>query len=200
MTVGAAPRAALDRLAITLDEVAVDRLPLPARWRWARYLRAHARVVRQAGLEWLASQGPLPAAAPAPGRWPIDRIGPAEISGVHGLEEHGGRLFRWTEPVVLVRMALAEAHELRIETGGIRGDPLQALLAVVVGGRVLPRELSTSDGEGSLVVRLPAAWAAAARGGVVLVCSPLCPARAGSTDRRSLGLPVLSIATVPAAA
>jgi hypothetical protein len=196
MTVGAGPRAALDRLAVALDEVAVERLPLPAGWRWARYLRAHARVVRQTHLEWLARQPLLPAGTPAPGRVPVERLGPDALTGVHALEEHAGRLFRWTEPVALVRLAPAAAHELRIETGGLRGDPVAALIAVVVGGRVLPRELSTSDAEGTLVVRLPAPWAAGARDGVVLVCSALRPARAGSRDRRRLGLPVLAITTV----
>jgi hypothetical protein len=193
MTVGAAPRAALDRLAVALDEVAVERLPLPAGWRWARYLRAHARVVRQTQLEWLARRPLLPATAPGPGRVPVERLGPGAITGVHALEEHGGRLFRWTEPVVLVRMAPDAAHELRIETGGLRGDPLAALIAVVVGGRVLPRALSSSDAEGTLVVRLPVPWAAAAGDGVVLICATLRSAR----ERRRLGLPVLSIATVP---
>jgi hypothetical protein len=61
----------------------------------------------------------------------------------------------------------------------------------------MPRELATSDAEGTLVVRLPAPWAAAARDGVVLVCSALRPARARSHDRRRLGLPVLSIASLP---
>jgi hypothetical protein len=197
MTVGAAPRTALDRLAVALDVVAVERLPLPTEWRWARFLRAHTRVVRQTQVEWLARQALRPAAPPAPGRLTIDRLDPGTIVGVHALEEHRGRLFRWTEPVVLVRMGLSEAHEVRIETGGIRGDPLDALIAVVVGGRALPRELATSDAEGSLVVRLPAPWSAAARGGLVLVSSPLRPARAGSHDQRLLGLPVLSIATVP---
>jgi hypothetical protein len=195
--VGAAPRAALDRLAVSLDEVAVERLPLPARWRWARYLRAHARVVRQTQREWLARQGPLAAPLPAPERSTIDRLGPDAIAGVHALETHRGRLFRWTEPVVLVRVSRSEAHELRIETGGIRGDPLDALIAVVAGARVLPRELSTSDPEGNLVVRLPAPWPAAARDGLVLVCSALKPARGGARDGRLLGLPVLSIATAP---
>jgi hypothetical protein len=132
-----------------------------------------------------------------PGRSTIDRLGPDAIAGVHALEAHRGRPFRWTEPVVLVRLALSGDHELRIETGGIRGDPLEALIAVLAGGRVVPRELSTSDPEGTLVVRLPAPWSAAARDGLVLVCSPLRPDRTGSQDRRLLGLPVLSIATVP---
>jgi len=131
-------------------------------------------------------------------RWPIERLGPDAIIGVHGLEDHRGRPFRWTEPVVLVRLAPSEGdYELRIETAGIRGDPLAAIIAVVADRRVLPRELLTGDDEGTLVVRLPAPWSVAARSGLVLICSSLVPARAGSRDPRHLGLPILSITNAP---
>ena len=96
MTVGTAPRAALDRFVVALDEIAVQRLPLPAGWRWARYLRAHARVIRQTQLEWLARQAPLAAVGRSPGHSTIDRLGPDAIAGVHALETHRGRPFRWT--------------------------------------------------------------------------------------------------------
>jgi hypothetical protein len=196
--VGVAPRVALHRLAIALDELAVERLPLPAGWQWSRFLRAHARVVHCAQLEWVRRHHALPAPPMASGRWPIESLGPDTIVGVHGLEEHGGRRFRWTEPVVLLRLAPPEGeHELRIETGGLRGRPREAVVAVVAGGRVLPRALLADDDEGTLVVRFPSRWSAAARNGIVLVCSPLVPARQGVSDPRRLGLPVLSVAIAP---
>ena len=118
--------------------------------------------------------------------------------GVHGLEEYRGHRFRWTEPVVLLRLAPSEDdYELRIETAGIRGDPLACVIAVVVEGRVLPRELISSEAGGTLVVRLPAPWSGAARAGIVLVCSALAPARAGVPDHRLLGLPIVSVASAP---
>ncbi len=195
---GVAPRVALHRLAITLDELAVERLPLPAGWRWSCFLRAHARVVHLTQLEWIRRHDGLPPPGQSTGRWPVEALGPDTIVGVHGLEEHGGRRFRWTEPVVLLRLALPEGeHALRIETAGLRGAPLDAIVAVVVGGRALPRALLAADEQGTLVVRLPSRWSAVARGGIVLVCSPLAPARQGSPDRRLLGLPVLSVAVEP---
>ena len=116
---------------------------------------------------------------------------------MHGLESHAGRLFRWTEPVTVVRIAPSEAEfELLIETAGIRGNPVVALIAVVVNGRVLPRELVSATGDGTLIVRLPEPWSADAEDGIVLICSPLDPTRAGSSDTRRLGLPILSIAAV----
>ncbi len=197
---GPGRRAALHRLAVTLDEFAIERLPLPAKWRWARFIRAHARVVRLAQLDWMRHRTAARASPLPPGRLPIDEIGPELISGVHGLERHEGRLFRWTEPVVLLRPALAEGdHELMIETGSIRGDPLGCVIMVMAGGRIVPRELLSSRPDGTLVIRLPASWAAAARAGLLIICSPLSPSRQGSPDRRLLGLPILSVAGAPPA-
>jgi hypothetical protein len=98
----------------------------------------------------------------------------------------------------MIRIAPRQtACELRLETGGIRGDPLAFLIAVVIAGRALPGKYCTSDDKGTLTIHLPAAFAAAANDGVVLLCDPLSPARAGMADGRTLGLPVTSIAIGP---
>ena len=117
--------------------------------------------------------------------------------GVHPIEEHDGHLFRWTEPIALIPFAPSEVeHELTIDTGGIRKNPLDVLIAVVVGGRAMPRELLRCDDGKSITVRMPVPWASRVDDGIVLVCSPLVPARAGSLDRRFLGLPIVSITGV----
>jgi hypothetical protein len=194
MVKGTAPRVALHRLAVALDEFAVQRLPLPAAWRWARFLRAHARVVHLAQLEWIRHRKSHPALPLGPDRLPIERLVPDTVTGVHAIEEHGGRRFRWTEPIALFRLAASEGeHELRIETGGIRGDPLAFVIAVIFQGRLLPRELLASDDEGTLLLRLPARRTAS-ESWLVIVCSALAPA---SPDTRLLGLPILSISSVP---
>jgi hypothetical protein len=116
----------------------------------------------------------------------------------YAAEEFEGRRFRWTEPVAMIRMAPRQtACELRLETGGIRGDPLAFVIAVVIAGRALPRKYRASDDKGTLTIHLPAPFAAAAKDGVVLVCNPLSPARQGIPDPRTLGLPVTSIAIQP---
>jgi hypothetical protein len=48
-----------------------------------------------------------------------------------------------------------------------------------------------------LTIALPDSFAAAAKDGVVLVCEPLSPARKGTPDPRTLGLPIMSIAVTP---
>jgi hypothetical protein len=193
-------RIAVNSLTLALDAITIERLPIPEGLRWRRFLRSHQRTVRLTQLRWLL-RNPVVAtdAGLSEGRWAIERLGPNDIVGVHGLEEFGGRRFRWIEPVAMIRTAPRQTScELRIETGGIRGDPLRSLLAVIVAGRALPRKYCTSDDRGTLTIHLPAAFAAAANDGVALVCDPLSPRRAGTPDRRSLGLPVVSIAIAPA--
>ena len=140
---GFVPRVTLHRLAVLLDEFAVERLPLPAEWRWSRFLRAHARVVRLAQLEWMRQWKCRPVIPLAWDRVPIEQLVPDTLIGVHALEEYRGRLFRWTEPVAMLHLApRAGEHEIRIETAGIRGDPLAVVIAAVVDGRVLPPRIA----------------------------------------------------------
>ncbi|HWN80109.1 MAG TPA: glycosyltransferase [Bradyrhizobium sp.] len=191
-------RIALNRLWLAFYAMAIERLPMPDDTRFRHFLRSHQRAARLAQLEWLRENPVPPAAGLAEGRRAIDELGPGDIVGVYGLEEFGGRRFRWTEPVAMIRIAPRQtACELRLETGGIRGDPLAFLIAVVIAGRALPGKYCTSDDKATLTIHLPAAFAAAAKDGVVLVCNPLSPARAGIPDARSLGLPVTSIAIHP---
>ena len=191
-------RIALNRLWLALYAIAIERLPMPDDTRFRHFLRSHQGAARLAQLEWLHENPVPPAAGLADGRRAIDELGPGDIVGVYGLEEFGGRRFRWTEPVAMIRMAARQtACELRLETGGIRGDPLAFLIAVAIAGRALPPKYCTSDDKGTLTIHLPAPFAAAAKDGVVLVCEPLVPAREGIPDPRTLGLPIMSIAIHP---
>jgi len=193
----AAPRlrVAARRAAVALDEVAIHRLPLPERWRFARFVRAHRRAAAAEQLAWLAAHG-APEPQPPASRRPIEQLGPGDIAGVHALERHGERWYRWTEPVVLLAVALPEGdHVLRIETAGLRADLLDAVIAVVAGGRVLPRDLLAAEPDGTLAVSLPAAWSRAARRGLVLLCTPV----EAADDPRRLGLPVTALGVTPLA-
>jgi Glycosyltransferase like family 2 len=176
-------RIALNRLMLAFYAMAIERLPLPDGMRFRHFLRAHQQVVRLTQLQWLHRNPMSSTAALSEGRWAIEELGPSDIVGVHGLEEFDGRRFRWTEPVAMIRMAPRQtACELRLETGGIRGDPLASLIAVVIAGRALPRKYCTNDDKGTLTILLPAPFAAAAKDGVVLVCEPLSPAHEGIAE------------------
>ena len=190
------PRALIERLIVTCDEFAVAHLPMPGGLRYRWFVAAHARFVRITRRRWLRAH---PAADA--GDWDyasIAELGPGRLSGVHGLEEQAGRPFRWTEPVALLRLPAHEgACTLGIETGGIRGDPLASVMAVVADGRVLPSAAITAAG-GTLSVRLPPAPSRRQPRGVIILAAPLVPARSGSPDGRRLGLPVLAVSCPPA--
>ena len=65
-----------NRFALSLEEVAVERLPLPAEWRWKTFLRAHRRVVRLTQMDRRRRRKALPAFHRNVGWWPIERLGP----------------------------------------------------------------------------------------------------------------------------
>jgi hypothetical protein len=155
-------------------------------------------VVYVTQLEWIRGQRKSLAALAAADRLPVEQLGPDMIVGMHAFEARGGRRFRWTEPVVLLRLASADAdYEVRFDTGNLRGNPLDYVICVCAGGRRLPRTMLASEGDGTLIIRVPASFAAAATSGIVVVCSPYYPVRRGLPNRRRLGMPLLSIACVP---
>jgi hypothetical protein len=192
---GGRPRLTAERLACTGHSRVADA-PLPTAMRWRSYLAAHASAVRREQLRWITDvRSPSIAVLPA-GR----AVGAAEFDGAlvgaHALEYHDERPFRWTEPVALIRVALPDRDcVLRVDTGGLRGSPLDNVRSLRIGARSLPLALMRADG-GALEVSLPRTWAQrATRRGVTVLCRPLVPRRHGSTDPRRLGLPVFSVET-----
>ncbi len=176
-------RIALNRLMLAFYAMAIERLPIPDETHYRHFLRSHQRAVRLAQLQWLHENPMSPAAALAEGRRAVDELGPGDIVGVHGREEFQGRRFRWTEPVAMIRIAPRQtACELRLETGGIRGDPLASLIAVVIAGRALPGKYCTSDDKGTLTIHLPAAFAAGE--------PSACPSRPSPSSRCHNTVPV----------
>ena len=127
-------------------------LPCPAGWRWARYLRAHARVIRQTQLEWLARQPPLPPARRTPGRCDgrSTRPGCASSACTRSRSIADGPSAGRSRSCWCAWRRPGE-HELRIETGGIRGDPLDGRWSrSSPAGASLPRELVDQRRRGRL--------------------------------------------------
>jgi len=82
---------------------------------------------------------------------------------------------------------------MRLLTGGFRGAPLTYLHGVYVGSQPLPPECTTGDDE-ALEIRIPAPLTAAvSASGLTLILRPLVPAHNGSSDRRRLGIPLVSV-------
>ena len=190
---GAAPRLAWERAGARWHRWVAGCPGLPAERRWRSYVAAHEGTVRATQLSCIARDG---AGLPPPatdGAVTADRLD-GSLVGAHGLEHASGRTFRWTEPVALLRLAPpAQGGVLRVDTGGLRGSPLDYLHRIYAGARRLARDRITGDAQ-TLVAHLPAGFARAARdAGIVLVCDPLVPNRAGSSDRRRLGMPVVAV-------
>jgi hypothetical protein len=188
MTVGISSRVAIGRAITRVDEFVLERMPMPRNWRYRHFVKAHARAVRKARHECILRRMDRPM-TDAAGQSPIDRFDPDCLTGVHAVATHEGRPFRWSEPVVFLRGFPADGEfELRIDTGAIRGDPLPHVIAVVAGGRELPRTFIASDRKGVLTICFPGDWVDAAKKGVVIILSPQCDA-----EGRWIGLPILSI-------
>jgi hypothetical protein len=177
-------RRRLADLAFRWSERIADSRWVPRGRRYRAYLRAQDRVVRLAQLRWIEERTDAPASALGPGIHPVESVGEGTIVGVHGLELHNGRWFRWSEPVLTVRAESPGPAELRVDTGGLRGSPLGCVAAVYLGTRRL-RAGQLRDQGPELVIQLPGGSAE-----LTLLCRPL-PTSAG--EKRGLGLPIFSV-------
>jgi hypothetical protein len=140
-------------------------------------------MTRLGQLRWIQGRTDGPPRALAPGSHSIDSVGEGIIVGVHGLEPYEGRSFRWSEPVLTMLVESPGLAELRIDTGLLRGTPLDCVIAAYVGSRRLGERELREDGSEVVV---------AVSGGpveVTLLCRPL----AASDDERDLGLPIFSV-------
>ena len=161
-------------------------------------VRAHARVVRLAQLDWIRAHPDAPAPPPCDGARPVEELDGA-LTGVHALEHDGERWWRWTEPVAHLRLAApASGGVLTIDTGGRRGPPLDYVSGVYVGARRIRNRRLREDGERLLIPLDTREWARAAGEGISILSRPLEPGRSGSEDPRRLGLPVYGIELMPA--
>jgi hypothetical protein len=195
---GARVRLTAERLACACHARVADA-PLPMAVRWRSYVAAHESAVRTEQLRWIVDVGGPSTSALSAGSVVSAADFDGALVGMHALEYDGERPFRWTEPVALLRVALPDRHcVLRVDTGGVRGSPLDHIRSLRVGARSLPRALMRASGD-VLEVSLPRAWAQrATRRGVTVLCRPLVPRRHGSADPRRLGLPIFSVETIAA--
>lgn len=189
------PRLAARSAAFAVEEQLAIRMPERLTRRRRGYTAALEHVVALGELRWVRDNVGPPGPPPlGVGRWSPADLGPEALVGAHGLEDVDGAELRWTWPVAELRVAPpAGDGELILETGGLRGAPLEAVRAVYVGGRRLTPDQLTGDAT-RLAIPLPAsAGARIAERGVVVLARPLRAAEAASPDRRTLGLPLRSV-------
>lgn len=164
------------------------RLPTSRGRRYTHYLRAQVGAVRVTQLDWIAAHPGDASTALAPGAHRIDDLEEGGALGVHGLEAFEGRLFRWSEPVLILRLEeAARGGQLRIDTGGLRPSPRQCVIAAYLGERRL-RPSSLSEQGHDLLVPIPDL-----PGDLTLVIRPLETPASGPPDDRRLGLPTFSL-------
>jgi hypothetical protein len=181
---GVRPQLSVTHLAFRWSEFAAGLPWLSLRRRYRRYLRAQERVVRLTQLRWIAAH-PGSDRTLAEGSHVTAQVGEGVIVGVHGLERFDDRPFRWSEPVLTIRLgSVTRGTRLRIDTGGLRGSPRACVIAAYLDGTRLP-QTDVSEERSELVVSLPDRVA----GDLTLLCRPLD----GSADDRPLGLPLFSI-------
>jgi hypothetical protein len=178
------PRRRLAELGFRWSERMAASRWVPRSLRYRAYLRAQERVTRLAQLRWIETRADGAPAAVGNGSHPIEAVGEGTIVGVHGLETHAGRRFRWSEPVVTMCVSSPTGDRLRIETDGLRGSPRGFVAAAYAGSRRLPNRAIREEGT-RVVIDLPDGSFE-----LTLLCRPLPH---GADERRELGLPIFSV-------
>ncbi len=186
-TAGVRPGRSWARTVFRWNELAA-RIPWSRSRRYAHYLRAQDEVVRLTQLDWIDGHPGGDAPPLSPGIHPIESIPEGVIIDVHGLEQHDGRPFRWSEPVVTLRVdPSARGGELRIDTGELRASPRTSVIGAYLGEKRL-RSSGLSERGGILAVPIPDL-----PGDLTLVIRPLEAAGTEPRDERGLGLPIFSL-------
>src|SRR4029077_20390258 len=101
---------------------------------------AHRRVVTQAQYDWTRHHLDPGTPQAAPVSFPVEAATPSDLGGIHALKRFKSRNFRCPSPMFVLRIdSDATALELHIDTNGLRGNPLDSLIAVVIGDAIPPR-------------------------------------------------------------
>src|SRR4051794_16356518 len=187
---GPRPYTLKEHVAFLWNEQMAEHVPFPRSWRWRSYLRGQDRVVRLTQLRWIQDRQGAPMDAPLrEPHIPAEALDSGGLVGAYGLERQNGSSYPWTEAGSPVRGSAASARtQVAIDTGGLRGSPLQAVSGVYVGGRRVPPARLEEEG-GRLVVPLPGTESDEPLDVAVLTR----PHPAASGDGRRLGLPVFSV-------
>jgi hypothetical protein len=120
----------------------------------------------------------------------VDELDDEALVGAHAFEREAERTYRWTEPVALLRLASPPGrHELVLDTGGLRGRPLDYVTGAYAAGRRVSHDRLRGDAT-RLVVPLPPHGPGT---GVTILSRPLDPRTLGAEDPRRLGMPLFSV-------
>ena len=151
---------------------------------------AYTGIVSLAQLRWIDEHRPGPAPLEAARRFAVADLPDDRLAGFHAPERACGRAWRWAAGLAQLDLPVPPgACELRLDTGGVRPDGAPPLAVFVNGRRIA---LAAGEG-GRLCGRVPERVLRDGRAELVVVSVPLRQWRQGSTDRRELGLPLVSV-------
>lgn len=185
-------RIAVSELITSLDEALLLFPFVPNEFRYRWFVSAHHRVVETALLKWNHERVSVEGSSLYPEKHTITDLSPDSIAGLHGLENYEGRPFRWSGPVLHLRLPDSEAIEtVVLDTGRISPFPVDRVLLVLCGSDVLPQECLTHAPEGELVIRLPKVGFLAEKQNSISIL--IKETETSPEDTRDLGLPVFGI-------
>jgi Nucleotide-diphospho-sugar transferase/Glycosyl transferase family 2 len=177
------------------DEWLVMQLSGDKGWRWRRFVGAQRRVVRTEVMNWIARNPPADL-QPAAHRTPLPpaALGSYAVAGLHALERWGTQAwFRWSQPLLLLRLAPHDEEILTVETRNVRGSIHRSEIVVIVNGKVLSPEQYSFDNEGNLKLRLSTTALLPASAVVAIIAPELREPPSQAGPGRRLGLPVFSV-------
>jgi predicted dehydrogenase len=167
-----------------------SRLPGRQAVRVAAYETAYTGIVALAQLRWIDEHRPDPAPLAPARRFAVAELPDDRLAGFHAPERADGRAWRWAAGLAELDLPVPPgACELRLDTGGVRPDGAPPLAVYVNGRRIA---LAAAE-PGAWRGRVPGRALRDGRAEVVFVSVPLHQWRHGSTDRRELGLPLVSV-------
>ena len=156
----------------------------------AAFESAYTGIVSLAQLRWLDEHRPDPAPLEAARRFAVADLPDDRLVGFHAPERAGGRAWRWAAALAQLDVPVPPgACELRLDPGGVRPDGAPPLAVFVNGRRIA---LAAGEG-GRWRGRVPERALRGRSAKLVLVSVPLRQWRQGSSDRRELGLPLVSV-------
>ncbi len=119
-----------------------------------------------------------------------NRLDDPRLINFHELEQHAGRIFRWSEPVSMIRLPLAPGHfRIVLDTGGLRGSNADFAYQLHWNDYLIPASaIKVSNGLIEFVVSAGMASSSFEQR-LTISCKPLH----AENGRRLLGMPLCSL-------
>lgn len=183
---------ALGEAITPIEEALLLEVPLPSEWRYRWFIAAHRRVVKTSRRKWIQERSKRPAPGICRLTESIRELNADVLGGVHGLERHEGRDFRWTEPSFHLRFDAGEQiRKIHLDTGGLLGNAADSIVLTAVGDHPIGEDFISGCDDGLVSITIPAYLAKTlGEEGITLCCRE---AETSPDESRKLGMPIFSV-------